>query len=68
GELDQALRSFQKAVDLKPDFAIAHYNIGKVFQEHGHLHTAVKSYRQAISMAPNYADAHANLGLRSTAF
>jgi tetratricopeptide (TPR) repeat protein len=32
---DQALAVFQKAVVIKPDFAVAHYNIGNVYSDLG---------------------------------
>jgi tetratricopeptide (TPR) repeat protein len=47
---------------LKPDFAEAHYNLGKMLKELGRLEKAEASYTQAIALKPDYAAAHNNLG------
>ena len=57
-----ALPAFQKAVDLMPDDAEAHYNLGVVLKSAGRLDEAAASYRRAIEIKPDYAEAHSNLG------
>jgi predicted O-linked N-acetylglucosamine transferase (SPINDLY family) len=49
-------------VQLKPDYAEAHNNLGNVFQQQGKLDEALACYRQALHLRPNYAKAHNNLG------
>ncbi len=52
----------RRALDLKPDYADAHSNLGNVLQEQGQLDLAVASYRQALQLKPAYFDALNNLG------
>ena len=62
GQLDTALKSYEKALAIKPDYAEVHYNLGVTLQELGQLDAAVKSYEKALAIKPDYADAHNNLG------
>ena len=43
GQLDAAVKSFEKALALKPDYTEVNYNLGLTFQELGQLDAAVKS-------------------------
>ena len=52
----------RRALELKPDYADAHSNLGNVLQEQGHLDLAVDSYQQALQLKPAYFDALNNLG------
>ncbi len=62
GKLDEAVKSYQKALALKADYVEAHINLGNVLQAQGRLDKAVEHYRKGISFKPNYAEAHYNLG------
>ena len=62
GKLDEAIEAYKKSISLKPDFALAHYNLGSTLQELGRLDEAEASYTQAIALKPDYAEAHSNLG------
>ena len=57
-----ALPAFQKAVELLPREADAHYNLGVALKGHGLLVDAAASYRQALKIKPDYVEAHNNLG------
>ena len=50
-------------MELKPDFAEAHNNLGNAFKRQGKLDKAVACYRRALELKPRYAEAHYNLGL-----
>ena len=63
GQLDSALKSYEKALTIKPDYAEVHYNLGVTLQELGQLDAAVKSYEQALAIKSDYADAYINLGI-----
>ena len=56
------MASYHKALRLKPDFAEAHYNLGRVLQELGRLDEAVVHYHKAIDIKPDYVEAYNNLG------
>ena len=57
-----ALHAFQKAADLMPNEADAHYNLGVVLKSLGRLDNAAVSYRRAVELKPDYVEAHSNLG------
>ena len=61
-QLDNAVKSYEKALTIKPDYAEVHYNLGVTLQELGQLNAAVKSYEQALAIKPDYAIACNNLG------
>jgi len=50
------------ALELKPDFAEAHNNLGIAFQDQGKLDEAGVCYRRALELKPNNAEAYNNLG------
>ena len=58
-----ALLALQKAAELLPDDAEAHYNLGTVLKDLGQLDDAVTSYRRALDINPDFAEAHNNLGV-----
>ncbi len=62
GQLDDARRSYQKALSIQPNLAAAHNNLGTILQSQGNLSAAIEHYRQAIAQQPNYHDAYNNLG------
>ena len=67
GQLGSAMKSYEKAIAIKPDYAKAHYNLGNALhdlahQGLGHLDDPIKSYERSIEIDPNYAEAHNNLG------
>jgi len=63
GQLDAAVKSFKKALAIKPDYTEVNYNLGLTFQELDQLEDAVKSYEKALAFNPDYAEAHNNLGV-----
>ena len=63
GKLEMAAQSFKSAINLKPDFADAHYNLALTHQELNHLDDAVKSYQETLAIQSDYAKAHNNLGI-----
>ena len=62
GQLEEAFKSFQKAVDLKPDYAEAQYNLGVTIHELGQVDSAIKCYEKALAIQHAYPNAHNNLG------
>jgi serine/threonine-protein kinase len=54
--------AFRKAVDLKPDFAEAHSNLGCLLANQNQLTAAEAAFRKAIDLKPDFAEAHNNLG------
>ena len=47
GKLDEAVACCRRALELKPDYAEAHYNLGIALKDQGKLDEAVACYRRA---------------------
>ena len=46
-QLDDALKSFQRAVEINPKFASGHYNLGNIFKDLDRVNDALLSYENA---------------------
>lgn len=57
----EALAPMMRAVQLMPEDADAHYNLGNILKEQGRVIDAEVSYRQAIRLNPGLAVAYYNL-------
>jgi len=57
-----ALHALQRAIELSPDDAEAHGNLGNALRAAGQLERAVESQRRALGIKPDYAEAHNDLG------
>ena len=53
-----AVKSYEKAIAISPDYAEAHNNLGNTFKELEQLDDAINCYEKAIAINPNYAEAH----------
>ena len=63
GRKSEALNANQKAVQLEPQDAEAHYNLGNTLMGLGRLEEAEASYKQTIVLKSDYAEARNNLGM-----
>ena len=63
GKINEALIAMQRSIQLSPQDAEAHSNLGVTLQELGKLDEAEQSLRQAIKIKPNFAEAHYNIGI-----
>lgn len=50
GQWDNAIRQFQIAANLKPDFANAYYNLGHALEQKGDLKQALATYQRVKSL------------------
>jgi tetratricopeptide (TPR) repeat protein len=62
GNVDEAMVHYQKALEIKPDFAEAHNNLGNFLFQKGSVDEAMVHYQKALEINPDYAEAHYNLG------
>ncbi len=53
----------RRSVEADPAYALAHFNLGNLFDEIGDRTQALLHYMVAIRLNPNYSDAHYNLAL-----
>ena len=63
GQIDVAIRAFQEAIRLKPDFAEAHSNVGMALIRKGQIDEAFSEFQEAVRLKPDFAEAHSNLGM-----
>ncbi len=63
GKVDEAIKHYLIAIQLKPDFAEAYYNMGNAFRKIDKLDEAVACYEKAIKLKSDFADAYSNLGM-----
>jgi tetratricopeptide (TPR) repeat protein len=62
GKVVDATRTALKAVEVDPDYGVAHYNLGNLFAQQGQFALAQRHFEAALRLYPNYAEAHANYG------
>jgi tetratricopeptide (TPR) repeat protein len=58
----QAIAIYQQVLDLDPEHAAAHINLGTLYYNRQDYALAEKHYRRAIEIDPRYALAHFDLG------
>ncbi len=59
--MDEAVACYRRALELKPDFAEAHGNLGSALVELGDLQGAEQSFRAALRHDSRLAFAHCKL-------
>jgi tetratricopeptide (TPR) repeat protein len=57
----EAIQQYGLAIQIDPDYAEAHNNLGNTLQECNRVGEAMAQYRKAIQANPNYPQAHYNL-------
>ncbi len=62
GRIDEAIAQYQQAVEIKPDVAAAHDNLGLALADRSRFDEAIIQYREALKIQPRDAEAHYNLG------
>ena len=62
GRTDEAIQHYREAVRLKPDYAMAHYNLALALSP-DRVPEAIQEYRAALRIDPDSAKAHNELGL-----
>jgi tetratricopeptide (TPR) repeat protein len=62
GRLDPSAAEFRRALELKPEYALAHNNLGNVLLMQGKPAEALTHFREAVRIDPANVEAHYNLG------
>jgi tetratricopeptide (TPR) repeat protein len=66
GEFTEALREYQKALDVSRNSSLAHYRVGEVFMLQNNYQSAANEFREALQgdLEPRWTEvwAHINLG------
>ena len=61
-QFDAAIKYYKKALEIKPDYAEAYYNMGIALKDNGDLDAAINSYKKALEIKPDYVGAYFNTG------
>ena len=65
GKISESLTASEKLVEITPQDALAHYNLGNTYRELTKFSKAEESYKKAISLKPDLLQAYYNLGIVS---
>src|SRR5438094_9370921 len=63
GDLDSAIREFQRVVELAPGLAASHVNLGAVYYEKKDYGHAISSLRKALELNSDLPGVHSMLGV-----
>jgi len=63
GKYNAAIQCYQRVLEITPESAVAHNNLGLAFHNLNRFDVAIKSYNKAFTLKPNYAEAYYNLGM-----
>ena len=64
GQIETSLSAFERAVQVDPQFADAHFRIGKCYEAMGEGEKARKKYEMTVVLLPNHVEAKAELARR----
>ncbi len=62
GDARAAIASYKSAIEIEPQNAATHYQMGVALRGLGDLKAAIESYKQALKIKPDYAAAYNNMG------
>jgi tetratricopeptide (TPR) repeat protein len=62
GQLDKAMKSYERALKLRPLYAEAQNNVGTVYYAGKSYRRAISAYKKALRITPDSASFHMNLG------
>ena len=63
GELDKAIAAYEKAVDVKPNCAENHHNLGVAYLRKGKLRKAIAQFVVARKINPELVEAYMGIGV-----
>ena len=56
GQVDEAIAHYRSGLEIKPDYAEAHYNLGIMLAGRGQVDEAIAHYRKALDLASRQND------------
>ena len=62
GELEEAVKELQTAIQIDPEFSLAHNYLGNVFGTQGLLRKSLTEFQLAVKLSPDSAQFRTNLG------
>jgi superkiller protein 3 len=62
GMLDEAIEEFKEVLEIDPDDAETHYNLGNAYVDKEMFGEAISAYKKAVELDPEFIDAYISLG------
>ena len=63
GQLGKSLQAYQKALEINPDDAEIHSNLGVTLKEMGQLDKSLQAYQKSVCIQPEFAEGYYNMGV-----
>ena len=63
GDIENAINTFRKVLELDPNYALAHSSLGYIYLTRGNADLAGASFNRALQLDDNLAAAHNGSGL-----
>jgi tetratricopeptide (TPR) repeat protein len=63
GNIDDAVKAFDKAIELRPDDPDAYNNLGLAYLQKGDAEGAIPKFKRALQLRPNDSDLYGNLAV-----
>jgi tetratricopeptide (TPR) repeat protein len=61
GKLNEAMKKYERAISLDPDYAPSHYSLGSAYEALGDYDKAITEYQTALRLNKDFYFAHTNL-------
>ncbi len=61
GRMAEGITALRRAIELKPTFIEAYYNLGAAYRDAGNSDAALDAYRRAAELAPSFADVYVDI-------
>jgi tetratricopeptide (TPR) repeat protein len=61
GQVDKAATHFSKAIEIRPNYSTAHYNLAIALLDKHETGKAIEHYEKAIELQPDFLEALTNL-------
>ncbi len=62
-DADRAIACFRRAIEIQPELAESHFNLGNALRESAELDQAESCYRAALKSSPDFLGAQTNLAI-----
>ena len=57
GKMPEAIEHWERALQIEPDSAEVHYDLGLALEQTGQPEDAIEHYEQALRLRPDYPEA-----------
>jgi tetratricopeptide (TPR) repeat protein len=61
GKMDDAMKAYNKAIEIAPNYPTPYYNLGILYRDRGDRVAAASSFAKAVELAPDFAAARREL-------